>query len=138
MKIGFTGTQLGMTQLQRDALYRLLRDETGFVLEFHHGDCIGSDSEAHDIAEQLGFEIVIHPPENPNKRAFKKGTRTRVPNPYLVRNHAIVNQTDKLIATPSNKFEKLRSGTWATIRYAKKAKRPICIIFPNGEHQKCR
>ena len=135
MKIGFTGTQLGMSQSQRDELNRILRDETDFISEFHHGDCIGSDSEAHDIAENLGFDIVIHPPTDPRKRAFKKSKRINQPLPYLERNHVIVSETDKLIATPSSRHEQLRSGTWATIRYARKLNRPIHIIFPNGNVQ---
>ena len=29
---------------------------------FHHGDCIGADAEAHDIAVAMACEIVIHSP----------------------------------------------------------------------------
>jgi hypothetical protein len=36
-----------------------------------------------------------------------------------------------LIATPSTDDEQLRSGTWATVRYARKAKKRIKLIFPN-------
>ena len=38
-----------------------------------------------------------------------------------------------LIAFPSTQFEIQRSGTWQTIRYARKLKKKILIIYPNGE-----
>ena len=45
--IGFTGTRQGMTAEQKSALRNLLDGGAG---DFHHGDCIGADSEAHGIA----------------------------------------------------------------------------------------
>jgi hypothetical protein len=38
-----------------------------------------------------------------------------------------------VIAAPMSSAEILRSGTWATIRYARKAGKPVLIIWPNGE-----
>jgi hypothetical protein len=29
--------------------------------------------------------------------------------------------------------ERLRSGTWATVRYARKLRKPITILWANGE-----
>ena len=58
--IGFTGTRYGMTVAQRRTLRSLLANGAG--REFHHGDCVGADAEAHDIAVALGIEPVIHPP----------------------------------------------------------------------------
>jgi hypothetical protein len=46
LRIGFTGTRQGMTKRQRNAL----RD----LLAAHHGDAVGVDAEAHDIAIELG------------------------------------------------------------------------------------
>lgn len=134
LKIGFTGTQRGMTPDQKAAVRNLLWEVGGG--EFHHGDCIGADAEAHDIAVSLRFDTVIHPPSDPSKRAFKWATaRThyiRTPKPYLERNHDIVDETQEMIATPGEYHEQLRSGTWATVRYARKLKRKITIIFPDG------
>ena len=61
-------------------------------------------------------------------RAFCIGTIVKEPQPYLQRNHNIVNECDMLVAFPSTSNEVLRSGTWSTIRYAKKAKKPVEII----------
>ncbi len=115
MKIGFTGTQNGMTSAQRQTLFYLLSNEKG---EFHHGDCIGADSDAHDIAESRGLEPIIHPPDIMRKRAFKKANQIRHTKPYLDRNKDIVNETE----------------TWSTIRYARKLKKKITIIYPNGSY----
>lgn len=129
MRLGFTGTQKGMTRLQRITLEKYLVDNGG---EFHHGDCIGADGEAHDLAVYYAWSPIIHPPSNPEKRAFKKSGRIGHPMPYLDRNRIIVSETDALIATPGEYKEQLRSGTWSTIRYARKLKRKIIIIFPDG------
>lgn len=132
MIYGFTGTQEGMTPFQKGAIRGLFSLISG---ELHHGDCIGSDAEAHDIAVELGWEIVIHPPSNPAKRAFKTASRILRPWPYLERNHHIVDATKVLVATPKEYEEQMRSGTWATIRYAQKKHRPILIVYPNGNIQ---
>jgi hypothetical protein len=58
--------------------------------------------------------------------------------PPLERNKHIVHNCGWLIAAPKEDSETLRSGTWATIRYARKLRRPITIVFPNGEVQSTR
>lgn len=131
-KIGFTGTQVGMTWRQRQTLRRLLP----WGKDFHHGDCVGSDAQAHDIAHFQGLLITIHPPENLSKRAFKSAHTILPPKPYLDRNKDIVDACEVLIATPSGKDELLRSGTWSTVRYARKLGKHILIIFPDGKIKK--
>lgn len=130
MKIGFTGTQVGMTQQQTDEVHRLLRKFR--AAEFHHGDCVGADQQAHGEAMVLGVRTVIHPPVIGAKRAYCPADETRPPKEYLLRNHDIVDETQVLIATPKEITEQLRSGTWATIRYAKKMNRRVYIVYPDG------
>lgn len=135
MKIGFTGTQRGMTKEQLISFEAGLRfvmdgDDTD---EFHHGDCIGADAQAHMVAFGLKFRIIVHPPIIDKKRAFCKGySEIRIQKPYFDRNHDIVDQTEILIATPGEAEEQLRSGTWATIRYARKKGGHPVIIGPDG------
>jgi hypothetical protein len=139
--VGFTGTQRGMTPEQKkNVLYELLSNGRRPSVA-HHGDCIGADADFHYIVSrrlQVGDKIVIHPPVDPSKRAFmdrilfKCKVEVLVPKPYLERNHDIVDAADFMIATPGEREEQLRSGTWATIRYAKKRGVPLRIIYPDG------
>ncbi len=132
--VGFTGTQRGTTPWQRTKLAELLR-ELG-ATDFHHGDCVGADAEAHAIAVGLGCRIHLHPPTDPSKRAFcvmrPNVDVTHRSRAYPDRNQDIVDETVILIATPGESKEKLRSGTWSTVRKARRRRRPITIILPNG------
>src|SRR6266446_5381502 len=132
MKIGFTGTQKGMTDYQKNELRISLTSCKVIALnraEFHHGDCIGSDVEACQIALGHGFFIVVHPPTNESKRAFVEHDVMLPAKDYIARNHDIIDDTDILYACPDGP-EKLRSGTWATIRYALKRKKKVVIFHP--------
>lgn len=131
--VGFTGTSLGMNLAQIRGINTLFSEcKPNHSTVFHHGDCFGSDSQAHDIAMEYGFKVVVHPPNNDAKRAFKSAHESRYPEPYLTRNKDIVNDTEVLIATPDSE-ERTRSGTWQCVRYARKLHRPIYIILPSGE-----
>lgn len=70
MKVGFTGTREGMTAAQRLAFSKLIAEL--FVDEFHHGDCVGSDAEAHDAVVDLygSDKITIHPPDDTRLQAY--------------------------------------------------------------------
>lgn len=135
-KIGFTGTQRGMTDKQKYMI------ETSALvhsmpIEWHHGDCVGADEDFHKIVGTFTKEprydrIVIHPPLVWQKRAFCDADEWREPRDYLDRNHDIVDETEFLIATPGEFEEVLRSGTWATIRYAKRTGKFTTVIFPDG------
>ena len=129
-KTGFTGTQVGMTPEQKIVLSKILVFLEG---ELHHGSCVGADADAHQIAKALDtICVVIHPPKNKSKMAKLTGDKMRPPKDYLERNHNIVDETERLIACPKDETEELRSGTWATVRYAIKTKKPVTIIYPNG------
>lgn len=126
--IGFTGTRQDMTRKQKRELEEVLTDIPGEVI-FHHGDCIGADAQAHRIALKT-CTIAIHPPTDSKYRAFCKDyLHIFKPRPYLGRNRDIVNSCSLIIACPKGE-EKLRSGTWSTIRYAKKQKKELLIIKP--------
>ena len=123
IRIGFTGTQRGMSADQADAVRNMLQlARSVSKVEFHHGDCIGADAEAHAIALAAGCDVVIHPPDVDVKRAYCQGAaKVHEPRPYLKRNHDIVDAVQLMIGAPGEDTEQLRSGTWATMRYAKKA-----------------
>ncbi len=129
MIIGFTGTRHGMTEGQRQQLERLFADVN--AIELHHGDCVGADEEAHEIATDARMRVVLHPPTNPKLRAFCEAETSFTPRPYLERNRQIVENSEMLVAAPSGP-EVIRSGTWATVRYAKNRGRRVAILDWNG------
>lgn len=132
MRAGFTGTQSSITEAQWCSLWGLLLQ---LKPEYcHHGSCIGADAAFHHAAQLQGLRTVVHPPLNSAKRAAcPNPTELRLEKEYLDRNKDIVNETQVLIAIPSTAVEKTRSGTWSTVRYARKLKRPIHLILPNGQ-----
>ena len=138
MKIGFTGTRGGMTTEQHRSFIAWIRDAA--ATEFHHGCCIGSDADAAEVASSrdLGFarpRIVAHPPINNSKVSATEqmfADETRPPLDYLTRNRNIVDACDVLLACPKGPEER-RSGTWSTIRYARKCGKRVVIFWPNGE-----
>ncbi len=140
MKVGFTGTRDGMTLEQKFAFCEVINNISPAMTEFRHGDCIGCDEEAHKVIQKARLSnnemltTCIHPPINETYRAWCHGAMVKVGHPkeYLDRNHDIVDASEFMIACPGEMDEKLRSGTWATIRYSKKTNTDICIIFPDG------
>lgn len=128
---GFTGTRHGMTEAQKASLRNFLVDSSG---HFHHGDCIGADAESHDIADECGYAIVIHPPTNHSGRAWKAVPlhMMRPERPYMARNKEIVLETTALIATPFEMEEQPRGGTWSTVRMARKVGKCVVLILPDG------
>lgn len=131
-RIGFTGTREGMTQDQRCQFALMLKELN--ASEFHHGDCIGADSEAHVTWLKLDKgDPVIHPPVVSTYRAYCESSRICEPKDYLMRNRDIVDATDVLLACPKEFDEQVRgSGTWYTIRYARQRGKQVIIIFPDG------
>lgn len=140
MKIGFTGTQEGMTISQRGALEEYLEtlayNGNEFVpIEVHHGLCIGADRQFHSLCVSMGFNIVGHPPKNTSKMAefnLKEFVRLEEPKEYLDRNSDIVKDTECLFVCPKGFQEETRSGTWATFRRALWANKPRVVFFPDG------
>lgn len=132
IRLGFTGTHHGMTDQQMKSFRRLIKRLE--ILEFHHGDCIGADKESHIIMREEWPKVPItgHPPSNNKARAFCDFDIIVSAKPYLVRDRIIVESVDEMIATPRGFNEQLRSGTWTTIRYARKAHTLMHIIWPDG------
>lgn len=128
--VGFTGTQMGMSKRQKTRVRELLRSLS--PSKIIHGDCIGADAQTHDMAEDLGIDIAIKPCTIRNKRAFKSANSVAKPEDPLERNKKIVEESDLVIACPKELKSTLRSGTWSTIRHAKKTEIPVWIIYPDG------
>lgn len=136
MIVGFTGTRRGMTCAQMERL-RAGLEKLG-PHTFVHGDCVGADAQAHDIADThddgLGLQVDIRPCTLTSQRAHcvQFSGKTYEPKPPLERNRDIVDNCDVMVACPGEEREQLRSGTWATIRYAKRKRKPMYIVYPSG------
>lgn len=125
--VGFTGTRNGMTQQQTVAVAMLILD----YATLHHGDCKGADEQAHAIAVQSDLRTESHPPTKAVMRAFCKADVIHPEKDYIARNHDIVKSTYSMIAAPAKMFED-NSGTWSTIRFARKNGKPVTVVFPDG------
>ena len=127
--IAFTGHRKMVSSIRATSLVRRLVQFRKDGYEYlHHGDCLGMDAAVHRIAIQAGFCVFIHPPVSEKKRAFCQGGHVLSPFPYLERNHMMVDASDVLLAVPKTYVEVLRSGTWSTIRYARRRKVEVIII----------
>lgn len=141
MHIGFTGTRsfLQISEERKNAFdeaLELLKDE-GYT-HLHHGDCIGSDYYAHTRALIFNYNIIIHPPYIDKQRAYAdKGKMPGYEGEITIldersfhqRNQDIVKNSHILLAMPANpEVEELRSGTWSTIRFARKLGREVRIF----------
>lgn len=133
MDIGFTGTRDGMSKPQLIRLAGTLHRNYRSRFEFHHGDCVGADDEAAELAFRLGLEVHGHPPINESKRAFSPFTHVWYPaKDYHPRNHDIVDATTLTVATPKDYSPEANSGTWATVRYAIGQKKIVYVFLPDG------
>jgi hypothetical protein len=139
MKVGFTGTREGITVEQNRSLIAWAK--TTGATEFHHGCCIGADSEAWDVfasGADLGFrspKTVAHPPRLRGsicESTLHLSDEVRAAADYLARNRNIVDACEVLAACPKGPEER-RSGTWSTVRYARKQGKRVVIFWPDGE-----
>lgn len=128
---GFTGSREGMTRDQQKSFATWLSSLPRGDL--HHGDCVGSDEQAHHMARALRWRIVLHPGLGPMAlRAFCTGYDAICPaKPNLDRNADIVDVATLLACAPAGP-ETQRSGTWSTIRKARRKGLPIYLFWPDG------
>jgi hypothetical protein len=138
MKVGFTGTRKGMSTAQLNQL-RCVLYSFKEIVEFHHGGAEGADRQA-DSFVSFGehVPIVLHPcPGVVGEQTIGRSGRStynghdvtwREVLPPLVRNRNIVGEADVLIAAPEQNEETTRSGTWATVRYARRKHIPVIML----------
>jgi hypothetical protein len=128
MRVGITASRYGIT----------MRQEAGFVAicsvatELHHGNCVGGDVQLVRVLmrHNKACRLIGHPGNSPEWQAQIESDEEFAPKPNLDRNADIVEWCDVLVAAPQSLTEKLRSGTWATIRMARKAGKPVIILDP--------
>lgn len=130
--IGFTGTTRGLTPEQRATLKQVLAELATDRIEFRHGDCVGADQQAADLAHELGYRIVGHPAIEEDGRAYTSCDELIQPRESAARNRDIVEASDLLIGCPAADQEWPGSGTWYTINYARDRGAPVLVLSPSG------
>ena len=132
--VGFTGTsRRPVTVEQITSLVRVLGKlkRQGFT-ELVHGEAKGADTLANNTAKKMGYRTIGRPSSIHESRV--KTDLSYPPEQPLRRNKVIVLTTSRLIAMPHGPevVGRAGGGEWATVRYARKAKRPVMIIWPDG------
>ena len=133
MILGFTGTRRGMTPGQRAALAKCVASLPARAI---HGGAVGADEEFNGFLINAGMraeDIYVYPASvNRWMLWVDVGNTTYSVAKPLVRNHVIARRCDYLIAAPATAKEVLRSGTWATVRYARRANKSVIILLSDG------
>jgi hypothetical protein len=124
MKIGFTGTREGMSRVQAHHCQLVLAwlfAASKLRPELHYGRheraVLLADQEAATLATALGYQSEPH---------------YAMVGEELDRNREIVAAVSVLIAAPLTDKEEQRSGTWATVRAARKKGIPV-VMLSRGE-----
>ncbi len=133
MQLGITGTRKGLSEKQFDLVKKFVKEGNSIISHFHHGDCIGVDVQIATLVQHyLPKTWIISHPSRGNTRSHGPANEIMRPKDYLVRDQDIVDASQYLWACPDG-AERIRSGTWTTVRMARKKGIPITIIMPNGE-----
>ena len=132
--IGFTGTRHA-TPAMTDHLERIIA-ELPADCTVVTGACIGVDALAATLAYQRGLRVHTIVPADRSRvdREWRGWCHTFEEMPhgttYRDRNQRIVERSTRLIAVPEapeNAPESRRSGTWMTVRIARRLGRPVQV-----------
>jgi predicted Rossmann fold nucleotide-binding protein DprA/Smf involved in DNA uptake len=129
-----TGVSRALTPAEIEIMRSVVRGLTD-VTEFTTGCATGVDTAAHMIAiiELPNIYHRLCVPAAPHNQSIVHDERNArviveyVPagmsrgESYMLRNDRLVAHADILLAFPETRVEELRSGTWATIRRARRA-----------------
>lgn len=119
-----------MTEWQAQFVFNEMMDLQ--PTEAHHGLCVGADEQFDAmLAYSIGCVVHGHPPINRSKMADITCDVMHEAKEYLPRNRDIVDATTWLMAAPKGPEEQ-RSGTWSTVRYARRLGRSITIVMPDA------
>lgn len=140
LHLGVTGSSEPLPRVQELGLLTVLGDlrfaRTPFIstrpFEWqHNGDCINADHLMARIWRRLGGKVHGHPPDQMDRRAFFHFDVVEEPLPFGKRDQKIVDAAALLVAAP-RRPEYTRSGTWMTVRMARRKGLPIIFVWPDG------
>lgn len=133
--VGFSGTsRKPLPKAQGRALRVVLDGLKGDGIRWlGTGMAQHGDAQANTLARRLGYATRGYPMTgNPHPPLFFVDWKQEA-KPPLERDEDIAIDCDVLVACPRGPESTLpRSGTWATIRRARKWKRRIIIVWPDG------
>ena len=134
-----TIVQLQCFQFLVDRHFKAAFKDGAKDVEFHDGDCVGADDQAHRLVDHMrhldGMKIKMHghPCNLDAKRAWNEFDVEHEVKAPLVRNRDIVDCSEIIYAAPKEFYEQLRrSGTWATMRCAVRQQKKLVVIWPDG------
>ena len=134
IRVGFTGGRKAI-QSERITLeiVRILYSLDYGISKVSHGGAVGADKIVHDTVLRIlpSTQVEIWPSNLTQyhaKLVVNENVTVHDQKDPLERNKLIVDNSDLLVAIPDCKTEVLRSGTWQTIRYAKKTGVLVMII----------
>lgn len=136
--IGFTGARVGMSSECVRAVSRQLGLIANANVVGLHGDCVGADSDFDCLCRLHSIETWMRPctmdgNEDHRFRAYTQAKPMGKATNPMKRNREIASQCHVLFGCPPTDHEVQRSGSWATIRYARKYGKPTFLFFPSGE-----
>lgn len=133
--LAFTGSREGVTAAQGRTLHRLLRLLFGQgYRRMHNGCAIGADEVAALLARQTGYDVWGFPSDRPDQvsaAACEACVLLHPPAEPLGRNRLMVDGAILLVACPAG-AEVMRSGTWSTVRYARRLGKVVWLCQPDG------
>jgi hypothetical protein len=138
MRLGFIGTTKGLNKAQKATLAKLL-SKLG-PEEIHLGDHSGDDAEFEPIARIFPSRLIFHPhrvdKDHPyqSRAMLAKGSEESVA--VVGRLEAlrdIVDVAETMIFTPTEREPKSHDECWAAIYYARRRRKQIWYVFPDGQ-----
>ena len=133
MILGLTGARTGFTEPQLRALRGVVAMLPDRIV---HGGAVGVDEALDRWFRSLGLppdRIEVYPASGERARvAVNRGGVVHPVMSPLYRNRLITKRCDRLLACPGTQVENMRSETWAIVRYARAAGKPITLVLPDG------
>ena len=103
--------------------------------ELHHRDCVGTDTQIHNIAHTLRKPVVTHPSTVPYSRAYSEYYDTRVACDPVNRDRGLVEECDTFIVLHSSTTVTNTSNTYKFIQMVNVYGKSATVIYNNGSTQ---
>lgn len=143
MRVGFTGPRYPSEHIG-DRISAALKSLNKYEDELIVGGCTGVDELVARFGTSLGFRVHVVLPANRSRIdaqwMFYCTSHEEMPQgtTYMQRNDRLVELSDQYIGFPDTPEEELYSGTWATIRRARKKGIHVTIIAGEVLHEQSR